>query len=316
MTTPPNTYRVASITVHEGAFSSTTPRSFRNEYVFGLIHQALTSHPDLIVLPELCWLYGIQPGDWKSEAETRHSPRIRAVAALARKHHCYILVPLLEKRGEHLYNTVLLIGRDGKTKWHYDKIFPTGGELEHNIQPGKQIKPYKTDFGRIGAAICFDLNFMELAQAWGKQKVRLILFSSMFVGGAKLASWALSTKAYLATAIADNGSQIVNPLGQALGRTSRHNPVLIRDLPRDFEVFHIDYNNQKWAALRQEYGDRIHMEIESELAHFILESRDPKLRVSDIIKKHRLLPLHQALPLWRKWNQASCSLLGKLGSGK
>jgi predicted amidohydrolase len=283
----------------------------RERFIFDLLRTALAAAPDLVVLPEACWSYGVDWQQWGDEAELRTSPRVRAVAALARRHRCYIALPIIERRAKGIFNTLLLLDRRGRIVWHYDKVFLTELELRIGVCNGRHVKPYAADFGRIGAAICFDLNFLELAHAWEQQQVDVVLFSSMYRGGPTLAVWSLITNAYLVSATADEGSQVVDPLGRSLGRTSFYNPVLIRDLPRDYAVFHIDKNSEKWPALRARYGQRLHLEIESEVAHFILESRDPALSVARIIRQHKLLPLHRALPLWRKRNPRAVALFSR-----
>ncbi|MCC7518979.1 MAG: carbon-nitrogen hydrolase family protein [Verrucomicrobiae bacterium] len=308
---PTSTWRVATMTVDIQTLATAPTRSVREDFIFAQLQTAVASAPDLVVLPEACWCYGMDWNQWGAEAEPRESKRVRAVAALARKHRAYVAMPILERRGNRTFNTLLLLNRNGRIVWHYDKMFLTGGEIKLGITRGRHVRAYDADFGRVGAAICFDLNFLELAHAWEKQEVDVILFSSMYRGGPTVATWSTTAHAYVITATADEGSQIVDPLGRNLGRTSFYNPVLVRDLPRDYEVFHIDYNFEKWPALRAQYGPRIHLEIESEIARFILESREPGLAVSKIIRQHKLLPLHRALPLWRRRNPRATALFVK-----
>jgi predicted amidohydrolase len=304
-----NSYRVATLSISLETVANLPSKAEKENYIFGQVRSALTMQPDLLVLPEACWEYGVL--DLREQTESRESPRVRAMAALARKHRCYIAMPIIEKRGRDIFNTLLLLDRRGQIVWHFDKVFLTAMELEFKIKNGGQLKAYDADFGRVGAAICFDLNFPELAYAWKEQEVDVILFSSMYRGGAMVSRWALMTNAYIVTSTGDEGSTIVDPLGRAMGATSHYNPFLIRDLPRDYDVFHIAYNEAAWPGLRAKYGSRIHLEIESQLAHFILESRDPALRVSDLVREHKLLNLQEALPKWRAANAATRNLFQK-----
>jgi len=316
--TQANSYRVATMTVDaQMLLIRAHSRTDSDKFIFDQLQTALASSPDLVVMPEVCWCYRLDWQMWGDEAEPRDSQRVRAVAKLARAHRCYIALPIIERRGKKIFNTLLLLDRNGRIVWHYDKVFLTECERKLGIHNGRNLKAYDADFGRIGSAICFDLNFIELAHTWARQQVDMILFSSMYRGGPTVTMWSLITNAYVVTSTANEGSQVVDPLGRTMGRTSYYNPILVRDLPRDYEVFHIDRNVEQWPALRAAYGDRIHLEIESEVAHFILESRDAALPVSKIIRKHRLLPLHRALPLWRKNNPAAAALFNhSKGSSK
>lgn len=306
-----HTYRIATLTVDakEIMLHAKTGEE-RTKFIFDLLEVAAASSPDVIVLPEDCWYYGLPQERWPQEAERRDGLRAATVAKFARTHGCYIAMPMLESRGNEIFNTLLLIDRRGRVVWHYDKVFLTENELKCGFSNGRQTKAYDADFGRLGAAICFDLNFLELAHAWERQQVDLILFSSMYRGGPMVLMWSLITHAYVVSATSDEGSKVVDPLGRCLGRTSNYSPVLVRDLPRDFEVFHIDYNEQKWPSLRATYGDQIDLEIESEVAQFLLQSRAPGISISRIIDEYKLLPLRKALPLWRRRNSMRAARLG------
>ncbi len=304
-----NAYRVATMTVDAQAISQAKSKGEREKFIFDQMRIALASSPDLVVMPEVCWCYGVDWHRWGDEAEPRDSERVRAVAKLARSNHCYIAMPIIERRGSEIFNTLLLLDRGGRIVWHYDKVFLTEPERQLGFSNGRDLKAYDADFGRIGAAICFDLNFHELAHVWEKQQIDVILFSSMYRGGPTVALWSLISRAYMVTATANEGSQIVDPLGRSLGRTSYYNPVLVRDLPRDYEVFHIDKNVEQWPALRRGYGSRIRLEIESEVACFILESRDPALPVSSLIREFKLIPLAAYLTQARKKNTPAVALL-------
>ena len=56
----------------------------------------------------------------------------------------------------------MLLDRQGKLVGYYDKTFPTIGEIEEGILPGHGAVVFDTDFGRVGAMICFDFNFPEV----------------------------------------------------------------------------------------------------------------------------------------------------------
>ena len=304
-----NSYRVATLSISLETVANLASKTEKERYIFGQVRSALAAGPDLLVLPEACWEYGV--ADLRKQTESRESPRVRMMGSLARKHQCYIAMPIIEKRGRDIFNTLLLLDRLGRIVWHFDKVFLTGMELDFKIKNGTQLKAYDADFGRLGAAICFDLNFPELAYAWKEQDVDVVLFSSMYRGGAMVSRWALMTNAYIVTSTGDEGSTIMDPLGRSLGATSQYNPFLVRDIPRDYDVFHIAYNEASWPGLRAQYGRRLHLEIESQLAHFVLESRDPALRVSDLVREYKLLTLGEALPKWRAANAANADLFRK-----
>src|SRR5262249_26943335 len=161
-------------------------------------NQALAMGPDIVLLPELCWCGGAKLDEWFDFAETQSSPRVERFAELARRRRCYIGLPILEKRGRKFFNTLLLLDRRGRLVGQYDKLFLTAHEQAMGISAGERPKTYQADFGKLGAAICFDLNFFELMEYWAGENVDLILFPSAYRGGETLAAWAMEAKCYIA----------------------------------------------------------------------------------------------------------------------
>jgi predicted amidohydrolase len=74
---------------------------------------------------------------------------------------------------EKVYNTAILIDREGKIKGKYRKIHLMGDSPR--VIPGKKIKVFQTDFAKIGIAICWDLTYPRLFRKM-KQKGAEIIF--------------------------------------------------------------------------------------------------------------------------------------------
>ena len=55
--------------------------------------------------------------------------------------------------------------------------------MKDGVLPGEGAKVFETDFGRIGAIICFDLNFQELLEDYKNKGVELLCMLSAFNGG-------------------------------------------------------------------------------------------------------------------------------------
>ena len=72
------------------------------------------------------------------------------------------------------------------------------------------------DFGRVGSAICFDLNFSEIRQRYEQARPDLLIFPSMYHGGLMQAYWAYACRAHLVTAVCGLPSAILSPVGNEL----------------------------------------------------------------------------------------------------
>jgi predicted amidohydrolase len=101
-------------------------------------------------------------------------------AELAEQYGVYILASSIPVRGPDgaLRNTAYLFAPNG-TMGLQEKIVLTRWEREcWGITGGNQARYFNTDFGPIGIAICYDIEFPLIARAQAEAKVRIILAPS------------------------------------------------------------------------------------------------------------------------------------------
>ncbi len=97
----------------------------------------------------------------EGHAETVPGPSTMAFGEVAKEYGCYVSVPVAEhdpKSGNY-YNTIAVVGPDGKIACHYRKLVPwtimeygwtTPGDLGCGI--------FETPYGRVGVMICYDIH--------------------------------------------------------------------------------------------------------------------------------------------------------------
>jgi predicted amidohydrolase len=73
-----------------------------------------------------------------------------------------------------IYNTAILINRRGKIAGDYKKINLMGEGYDSPVEAGKKIKVFKTDFAKIGIAICWDLTFPLLFKKMKQEGAEII----------------------------------------------------------------------------------------------------------------------------------------------
>lgn len=73
-----------------------------------------------------------------------------------------------------IYNTAILIDRKGKISGEYRKINLMGEGYDSPVKAGKAIKVFRTDFAKIGIAICWDLAYPELFREMKKKGAEII----------------------------------------------------------------------------------------------------------------------------------------------
>jgi len=154
---------------------------------------AAATRPDLIVLPETICRNFAEP--------VPGGPTTRLLAGLARKHDCLITVPVRQREKGKVYNVLGLLDRRGKLAGVYRKYIPVFPEFDKGTCSGAGPVAIPTEYGPIGCAICFDLNFSELRELYKPLAPKLLLFSSMYHGGLVQNWWALDLRSFFAGAV-------------------------------------------------------------------------------------------------------------------
>ncbi len=125
------------------------------------------SSADLIVLPELWTIGWDSPNFNKSSEPIFESRAYNFLKEIAIKYNSNVVggSAVLRKEGEKDRNTCLIFNRQGELISSYDKfhLFSHRGQSEGSfLQEGETPVIVKTDIGKIGISICYDIRFPEL----------------------------------------------------------------------------------------------------------------------------------------------------------
>lgn len=236
----------------------------------GMLRLAADEGADLAVLPEaFACLHRKNPF---SAPEPLDGLVASTLAREARRLGIWIAAGHILCHEGRIRNSVLLFDRKGRLAALYHKMFPTIMELELGVVPGAGPFVVETEFGRVGFAICYDLNFAELRLAYRDLAPSLILFCSMFRGGLQAEWWAYETRSWLATAIGDPRSVLVNPVGRTIASTDVYSRVTTATANLDFQVVHLDYSNRNLDAVRRKLGGGASFEWAEPEGVFLLTS--------------------------------------------
>ena len=167
------------------------------ERIAALVDREGTQGCDMIALPETC------RGQGDRSEESLDGPTISTIARLAQKHRTYIVCPIDRKDGDLRYNSAVLLDRRGQVVCVYDKIYPVWqGEClkDPPVHPGDAVRVYSTDFGRVGLAICFDVNWTPLWQQMSNQGAELVIWPSAYSAGRSLQAQAIQYNYYVMSA--------------------------------------------------------------------------------------------------------------------
>jgi predicted amidohydrolase len=252
------------------------------------IDRAALDKPDIICLPETFTGFPSVKEELVKTAEHVPGPTTNALAEKARQYSTYIVCPILERDGNRIFNSAILIDRSGNVIGKYHKIHPTIGEIELGVTPGREVKVFETEFGRIGFAICFDLNFRDVMDGLFERNTELVFFPSAYRGGLQLSIWAFNIHAYIVSATGGEQSAIVNPLGRVLAQSFVYGRIITKTINLDYSVLHIDYNFEKLDSVKKKYGPDVEFEFAAPEAVLLLTSHHPTASAKSIISEFGL----------------------------
>lgn len=151
----------------------------------GSIKEAVAGGADLVVFTEAfipgypSWIWRLRPGgDWNASEELHarllnsavnmDSNDLEPLFDAARKHKVTVVCGIEERDSKlsqsTLYNTVVVVGPDGKLLNRHRKLMPTNPErMVWGFGDASGLKVVETPAGRISTLLCWE-NFMPLAR--------------------------------------------------------------------------------------------------------------------------------------------------------
>ena len=148
-----------------------------------IIKNIMREEPDsrLIVFPELA-LSGYNCfNDMKNIAETIEGDAISSICEIAKEEKVSLIVgyPERDVHEDKIYNSLIYIEKDGTIKGNYRKK-----NLLHNekkiFSPGKSLKVIKTEFGKLGLLLGWDVIFAMPSKYYAEEATDFLIVSSVW----------------------------------------------------------------------------------------------------------------------------------------
>lgn len=250
-----------------------------------LVERASCLSPDIICLPELLPFIGVPIEQALGMATSVPGEITDIFAEICRKKKLWISAGTFERSGSKFCNSCFILDDTGQLRATYRKMFPTIGELEHNVLPGEETVVLDTPWGPIGFATCFDLNFEHVMDALGQKGARLVFFPTFFHGGAINTSWCIRNSYYIVSAKVmgedGRGGMIVDPLGRVIKTASMQNPIICEEINLDFVVAHTGFNEKQLKAV-EAYSTDVSVELAAPEERVLIISRIPEKSAAEI----------------------------------
>jgi predicted amidohydrolase len=215
----------------------------------GRLEEAVAAGAELLVLPE-CAIPGYMFGSLEEAmpfADEVPGPSTDALEAACRRLGAHVVCGLLERDGDLLRNSAVLVGPDGLVGVYRKTHLPFLG-VDRFTTPGDELPVFDTPLGRIGVEICYDLRFPEVTRTLALQGAEIVAHPTNFPMAAKVqtelitVARAAENRVYLLTANRVGKerwgefcgwSQIVDPFGKRLAEAGETEEAL---LVADIEV--------------------------------------------------------------------------------
>ena len=149
------------------------------EALMAALRELASEDVDVVVTPE-CFLDGyvaveasVTRDDLVGYAiDPANSPYVGAVRAWARENATWVVLGVSRRAAEGVYNSALLIGRDGELAGCYDKTHCQTHDQKY--LPGQSLPVFESDFGLFGILICADRRWPEAVRSLALQGARVI----------------------------------------------------------------------------------------------------------------------------------------------
>jgi predicted amidohydrolase len=201
-----------------------------------VIEKQVPEKADLILLPEGMTVVG-NGTKYSDAAESLPGPTTKALGEIAKARKAWIVAGLYEREGAAVYNTAVLIDREGRLAGKYRKVYLPREEVEAGLAPGKDYPVFQTDFGKLGIMICWDVQYADPARALALKGAELIALP-IWGGNLHLTrARAIENSVFLATSGYDIPSLILDPMGETLASSETDATVAVAtiDLARRYE---------------------------------------------------------------------------------
>jgi len=254
--------------------------------------------PDIVCLPEMfdtSWVEEEKPLIELAEDEKVPGPVTSRIAAFAKKNNCYVICPLLTRKDGHFYNSSLLLDRKGNIAGVYHKTHPTKTEIYPDQAfkgggtiPGAIDQPViQTDFGKVGMQICYDANWTDGWENLRMKGADLVIFSSQFPGGRMLNYYAFKNNYYIVSSTGGD-ARVIDISGNDLDASSDFVRYAWATINLDRVNVTTWPTNHALPGLFKKYGDRLRIKVWGNADVITIESRDPGLKVLDVLKEFKI----------------------------
>ena len=259
---------------------------------------------ELVLFPEVI-VNGFDDTD--DAYEPPDSPVYRKLGRIAADLKLYLVVGMKIRDDKKCHrNAVAVFSPEGKVVYTYCKRFMPPDELRSASTPGPVDQPvWNSPWGKIGFAICWDMNCDALFDHYAREKVKLILFSTYFPAGKILNQRCFELGMHAVSSHAQGfESYMVDDIGRTTATADMFSPVMTRTVNLNSAVRSLTRMDLV-RKIREKYGDQLTIETFRPEARVRFSADPAKLDIDRVMTEFNFPTVRAQLAEEEKNNAAA-----------
>ena len=262
-------------------------------HIDSVAEEALYDRPDIILFPEYSDIvYSECPENVFAFCKYRGNAIHEHIAGICKKNKVNICYGSFRDGKDGWYrNSAVFVGRNGETAGIYNKNHLVMEEFtDYRNKYGEDPVLTESDFGKVGAAICYDLQFDELREKYMKLGPELIVFPTSFPGGFLKQHWAFSNRCWFVSSYGSPraSSEVINPLGEVVAKSSYYFRHMTTEINLDYCIAHLDYNGERIKKMKAKYGEKVEVQAPGGLGRALITSYADDVSAVDMAKEFEI----------------------------
>ncbi|NLF32129.1 MAG: carbon-nitrogen hydrolase family protein [Planctomycetes bacterium] len=256
---------------------------------------------DVAALPEVAVNGGLN-GVGDEVSFPLDGPVLEALGGAARRHRCYVVVPMYLTETElsggtagTYSNAAVLLDRDGEIAGIYRKVHavPVGPRrvMEGGVLPGSTFPVFDCDFGRLGIQICYDMVYDDGWAALDRKGAELVVWTTQSPGQIKASARAHRHRYFVLTSTWRNNASLFDPTGAMIREISQargEGPVFVEQIDLSYVLLGWQPALGNGAAFDEAFGDRAGYRYSEAEDGGIFWSNDPATPIMDMVRQLKL----------------------------
>ena len=233
-----------------------------------------------------------ETGDLARRAVPLEGKAMEVMAAAARRNDTYLIFGTILKEDEAhgLYsNAAVLLDRKGKLVGVYRKVHAVAdmgkATCEGGVTPGREFPVFDCDFGRVGIAICFDMSFSEVWEAYRRKGAEIVVWPTQSPQTIQPRWRALQNRYFIVSSTWRTNASIFDPTGDIIAQTTEPSSVLVEQIDLTYALVGWQPKLENGKLLTDRYGKAVGYRYSEAEDGGIFWSNDPNLPIMKMVRE-------------------------------